>query len=413
MLFFPLGTDRPLRSTPWLTYALIALNILIFLVTERSILALGDQMIQLQESLGAGLQRPDLLAGWNENLVYTSYLQPAYPRLHQFFTYQFLHQDLWHLGGNMIFLYAFGCAVEDRLGKLPYLLFYLAGGVLAGWAHVLTSTSPVLGASGSVAAVTGIFLALFPRVDVTIWYWFLVMIGRFEVSAVVLILFRVGQDLLFNLSGIGNVAYEAHLAGYLVGFLTGMTLLFTRLLPGEPEDMLSVLEHRRRRAAFQKVSRSGPSVWDTPGGGKAGAPGGPDAPPPTPAEAERMRSRAAVTALLESPDAPAQAADAWEDLQRRHPGEVLPPGPQLDAGNLLMAAGRHAAAAAAYESFLAKYPRNAEAPRVALLAALVQTRYLGQPARAIELLEPAAEKLPGADRGLADTVLAEAQAAVG
>ncbi|BAM05331.1 rhomboid family intramembrane serine protease [Phycisphaera mikurensis] len=350
MLFFPLGTDRPLRAMPWLTYAIIGLNVLVFLVSERSILALGDQMTQLQESLNAGIQRPDLLAGWNSNLVYTSYLQPAYPRLHQFFTYPFLHQNLWHLTGNMVFLYAFGCAVEDRLGKLPYLLFYLAGGVLAGWAHVLTSSSPVLGASGSVAAVTGIFLALFPRLDVTIWYWFLIAIGRFEVSAVVLICFRVGQDLLFNLLSIGNVAYEAHLAGYLTGFLVGMFLLMTRLLPGEDSDMLSTLAQRRRAKA------------DRAGGGSA-------APP---------------------------AADA---------------GAELDAANAMSADGRPAEAAAAYEGFLRRHPADPQAPRVALLAALLHARDLGNPRRAAELLGPAVAKLGGADRELAEKVLAGARAA--
>lgn len=411
MLFFPLGTDRTLRSTPWLTYALIAVNVLIFLFTERSILALGDQMVQLQENLGAGIQRPDLLASWNDNFVFNAYLQPAYPQLHQFFTYQFLHQNLWHLAGNMVFLYVFGCAVEDRMGKLPFGLFYLAGGVLAGWAHVMTSPSPVLGASGSVAAVTGIFLALFPQVGVHIWYWFLVMIGRFEVSAVVLICFRVAQDLLFNFASVGNVAYEAHLAGYLVGFVTGMGLLYTRLLGGEPTDMLAAIEQRRRRAAFAKLAREGPPVWEAPGGGPPGAPGGPAAPPPTPAEAQRMRARAAVMTRLADPDHPNSAVDAWVQLQRSHPGEVLPPGPQLDIGNLTMAAGRHAEAAAAYEAYLRLYPRNAEAPRVTLLAALVHTRYLGNPGRAVELLEPAMERVGGADRSLAEAVLEEARAA--
>lgn len=414
MLFFPLGTDRKLRSTPWLTYTLIALNILIFLFTERSILALSDQMVQLQENLGAGIERPDLLASWNNNFVFNAYLQPAYPQLHQFFSYQFLHQNLMHLAGNMIFLYVFGCAVEDRLGKLPFGLFYLAGGVLAGWAHVVTSASPVLGASGSVAAVTGIFLALFPQVGVHIWYWFLVMIGRFEVSAVVLICFRVAQDLLFNFAGVGNVAYEAHLAGYLVGFLTGMGLLSSRLLAGEPTDMLAAIEQRRRRAEFARLSRSGTSVWDTPGGGSSSADslGGPDAPPPTPAEAERMRLRAGVTRALEGPDRTAEALDRWADLVARHPGEVLPPGPQLDVGNLLMAAGRHEEAAGAYDAYLKLYGRHAEAPRVTLLASLLLTRYLNEPGRAVELLEPTMERLRGADGDLAATVLEEARAAV-
>ena len=96
-------------------------------------------------------------------------LQPQAPQLHQFFSCMFLHADTVHLLGNMVFLWVFGSAVNDKLGHAGYAAFYLAGGVIAGVGYVLLSgVAPALGASGAIAAVTGAFLVLFPRVRVTL-----------------------------------------------------------------------------------------------------------------------------------------------------------------------------------------------------------------------------------------------------
>src|SRR5690606_12485309 len=135
------------------------------------------------------------------------------------------------------FLWVFGNAVEDRLGRVGYLCFYLAGGVIAGLGHALMEPSPVLGASGAVAAVTGAYLVLFPLTNVTIVYFFFI-IGAFEVSSMVLIFFRVVTDLVFHFLGIGDVAYMAHLAGYGFGFVIALGLLLGRMLPREPYDLL-------------------------------------------------------------------------------------------------------------------------------------------------------------------------------
>src|SRR5256714_12201480 len=125
-MFIPIRTDTPLRRTPYMNYALIVANVVVFIVQEAW--------------LGNGSRLQPFL------------LQPRDPRLYQFFTYQFLHGGALHLIGNMLFLYIFGNNVNDKLGNFGYLGFYLAGGVFAGIAHVMTSSSPVLGASGSTAA---------------------------------------------------------------------------------------------------------------------------------------------------------------------------------------------------------------------------------------------------------------------
>ena len=90
------------------------------------------------------------------------YLHPDQPEILQFFTSVFLHGSWMHLIGNMIFLWVFGNAVNDRFGHVGYAAFYLAGGVLSGLGYVLLAgQAPVLGASGAISAVTGCYLVLF------------------------------------------------------------------------------------------------------------------------------------------------------------------------------------------------------------------------------------------------------------
>jgi len=213
-MFFPIRTDRRLHHTPWVNIALIAANVVVFVMTKQ-----GQDLVAMAP--------------------YT--LHPNTPTLVQYISYQFLHANWAHLMGNMLFLYVFGNSVEDRLGKVGYLGFYLAGGVMAGLGHALIEANPVLGASGSVAAVTGAYLALFPLSNVTVFYWFF-LIGTFEISSIMLILFQVGYNVLFQLMGDGGVAYLAHLSGYAYGFMVGMSLLRVCLLPREAFDLAGTAE---------------------------------------------------------------------------------------------------------------------------------------------------------------------------
>ncbi|MCD6378262.1 MAG: rhomboid family intramembrane serine protease, partial [Planctomycetes bacterium] len=139
----PIGTDRKLKHTPWINYALVAINVFVFVFLQRA--------------------RSDLPA------LRIYLLHPNEPELFQFVACMFMHGGWGHLIGNMIFLWVFGNPVNDRLGHVGYLAFYLAGGIFAGIGYVLLSgTAPVLGASGAISAVTGAFLVLFPRVRVMV-----------------------------------------------------------------------------------------------------------------------------------------------------------------------------------------------------------------------------------------------------
>ncbi|MEM6750601.1 MAG: rhomboid family intramembrane serine protease [Planctomycetota bacterium] len=393
-MIFPLKSDRRLRSTPVVNTALVAANVLVFVLTWKQVAGFSHFS-----------QTTPLNSLRQHFPVVNYYLWPdrTIMSLWQFFTYQFLHADLWHLLGNIAFLWVFGNSVEDRLGKVGYLLFYLGGGVLAGLAHVGTSAAPVLGASGAVSGVTGAYLALFPRSTITLGYFFIVLFGTFEVSGLLLIAFYIGKDILFQFSGAGGVAYVAHLGGYAFGLVIGLTLLRTRLLEREPYDLLALLEQRRRRKQFRSMTRGGRSPWvgDL---GTTAADGIAEA--PSPEEADLMAQRAEVSRLL-TEHQPEEAARKYVALLADHPDQALPQDQQLEIANALMATGAYDHAAAAYALLLRQYPAYPQRHQVQLILGLIFGRYLREPAQSRALLSEAEPKLAGEDLALARQVLSE------
>ena len=251
----PISDSNPTRRVPWVTIGLIVVNVVVFLlwapslrtrnqatyfhcnalvpyeVTHQTNLAEGgaDARAALAEDYGedaAPLQRalrercPD--KSWALALLVS----------------MFLHGGWLHLGGNMLYLWIFGNNVEDRLGRLSYLGFYLMGGIAADGlqnAYGPTSTEPTLGASGAVAAVLGAYLLLFPRARVRTLVFLLVFVTWIKLPAVVVL---GGWFLLQLFSGIGSigeqgsgVAYWAHVGGFVFGYL--VALLFYRDRRGE------------------------------------------------------------------------------------------------------------------------------------------------------------------------------------
>jgi membrane associated rhomboid family serine protease len=139
----------------------------------------------------------------------------------------FLHAGWLHIIGNMVFLWAFGPGIEDAMGRVRYLVFYLIGGVVAMLAQVAgspSSTIPCLGASGAIAAVMGAFIVLFPRDRIRSLVWILIFIRVTYIPAVWLIgVWFLIQ--LWNAGGVANVqsggvAYLAHVGGFLFGVVT-------------------------------------------------------------------------------------------------------------------------------------------------------------------------------------------------
>jgi len=360
--------------TPWVNYSLIGINIVAFVATASP----------------AGHHLGERLA-----------LFPLQPRWYEFLTYQFMHANLMHIFGNMIFLYVFGNNLEDRLGKIGYLAFYLGGGVIAGYGHCLASNAPVVGASGSVAAVTGAYLILFPKVGVTIFYWIFFYLGTFEVTSMVLIGLYIVLNLVQSFGGDTGVAYEAHLAGYAFGIAVAGGLLAVRLLPREPYDLLALLEHRRRRQRFRRMAHEGEAPWI------AGnpPPDGHRAQPLTPQQQQLATLRHQIGAAIAGHDLQ-RAAGLYQDLLRIDSRQVLSQQQQLDLANHLMSAGRHEVAAHAYELFLQTYPMYPHREQVQLILGLIYARYAPRPQRARELLTAALDRLNDtAQRQMAQSAL--------
>src|SRR5205807_3074964 len=138
-----------------------------------------------------------------------------------------MHASILHIGGNMLFLWIFGNNVEDSMGPVKYLAFYIVGGLAALGLQVAigpNSTAPTLGASGAIAAVLGGYIVLYPRARVLSLIFIVFFVTIIEVPAVFLLGFWFLEQLLFGaanatqpLGGGGGVAYFAHVGGFLFG----------------------------------------------------------------------------------------------------------------------------------------------------------------------------------------------------
>ena len=381
----PIGTDRPQRRVPLMNILLIAANVAIYFFSHTSPMP------------GELHPDPSNLSPFFRDLV----LSAADPKLYQFITYQFLHQNAMHIFGNMLFLYVFGNNLNEKLGNIAYLAFYLAGGVLAGCGQLLMAHAPTLGASGSISAVTGLFFVLLPRTNVKVFFWLFFYFDVFLIPSMYFILLNFFKDIFepFLFSG-SHVAYQAHLTGTFAGFLVGVLLLGTGLVQRDHYDLLALINRYRRRKEYERLVAKGYDPYD------------PAAPlRPTASAAPTMRDpRIAVMHdriihLVRTHDLPA-AAMAYVELRQIDPVHVLPPAEQLDIANQLMSEAHHGEAATAYEDYLKTNPTGPQADQVFLILGLIYARYVVNVPRAIELLQTAVRRLhdPG-QRALAEAEL--------
>lgn len=150
--------------------------------------------------------------------------------------YIFLHEDIVHLAGNMLFLWVFGNAVCVRVGNLAYFFIFLGLGAVAGLAHLSLSNAPAIGASGAINGVVGMFLVWFPTNYISVFYLWPFGIGVFRAPSYWMILLWLVFDILGAALGWGGVAYWAHLGGFAVGFGLAIFLLKLGLVRMEPYE---------------------------------------------------------------------------------------------------------------------------------------------------------------------------------
>ncbi|MGH1393563.1 MAG: rhomboid family intramembrane serine protease [Trichormus sp.] len=211
---FPLYDDNPTRITPYFTYGLIGMNIIVFLHQ----LSLSDAQLNFFFNQYAVV--PEQL---------TTNLAVEWTTL---FTSQFLHGGWWHLISNMVFLWVFGNNIEDRLGHTKYLIFYLTCGALAAacqWFIAMYSTIPSLGASGAISGVLGAYLIRFPYARVTTLIFLGIFVTTISIPAMILIGVFFIQNVISGLLSLqtaanmsvetGGVAYWAHIGGFVFGMI--------------------------------------------------------------------------------------------------------------------------------------------------------------------------------------------------
>jgi membrane associated rhomboid family serine protease len=202
----PVSDQNPTRTTPYVNYALIALNVVAFVYEWLLIATHGDSFV---------------VSGYG--LVPTRIWADPLGESFTIFSSMFMHGGWGHLAGNMLFLWIFGDNVEDAIGHLRYLVFYLACGAGAAAAQVLTNTgSPaaMVGASGAIAGVLGAYLVLYPRAPVTVFVFiFFISLPAWFVIGEWFVLNLFGGVHALGLGSSGGVAFFAHIGGFLAGVL--------------------------------------------------------------------------------------------------------------------------------------------------------------------------------------------------
>jgi membrane associated rhomboid family serine protease len=152
--------------------------------------------------------------------------------------YMWLHGSLIHIIGNMLFLWVFGNAVCARVGNFKYLIIYICCGAIAGLVQIYFSPAQVVGASGAIFGIVGIYLILFPFNTISYFFWFGIGFKRVHIAGFWLILF----DITFNIIGIftgyagSRTAYVCHIGGFAAGLVFGILLVLFKMVVTEDHD---------------------------------------------------------------------------------------------------------------------------------------------------------------------------------
>ncbi len=377
-MFFilPFRTSIRPRRTPYVNYGLIILNFVIFAASMTYVVIpqTGERVL--------------VLRSWAQIMKLT----PVHPEVWQFVTYAFLHGNYMHIIGNMFFLYVFGRNVNDKLGNIGYLSFYLAGAVFSGLGHSLLSSTPVIGASGAVAAVTGAYLVLYPKTLITVFYWFFYIIDTADFLALYFIALKlILWDNVIE-RGMADVAYDAHLWGYATGMLSMLAMLALGLLRSDTFDLWAMLKHRYRRYRYQSVVAKGYDPFNAMGKKKVKAREvkkkdfSSD-------KAEHINGLRRDVSKRVSEKNISAAANTYLELIKLD-AEYIPNRQNLlDIANQLASENYHTEAAAAYEKFISNYESYEYLEQVQLMLGLIYARYLDKNDQAVQHLETALKKL--------------------
>jgi membrane associated rhomboid family serine protease len=222
----PLRTSVTQQQVPWVNHALIVLNLTLFAYE----LALGPQVEHFVQTYG-----------WIPANFSQAIEQGSFPALGSLLSCMFLHGGWAHLLGNMLYLYIFGGNVEDRLGHLRYLVFYCLGGVIAVLVQTYTNPAsmlPMIGASGAIAAVTGAYFVFYPTTRVLTLLPLGFSFPVIRIPAVFYLILWLGLQVgagMYTQTAttprVVEIAWWAHVGGFVAGLLLGPLLLLKRRHP--------------------------------------------------------------------------------------------------------------------------------------------------------------------------------------
>jgi membrane associated rhomboid family serine protease len=261
LAFIPLYDTNPLRRIrwPWVSWSLIALNILVYFFFENGTFT--------HEPMNASATDFGLVPAYFNAAIGQPLDLTSAPDILTIVTYSFLHADIWHLAGNMIFLWVFADNVEDALGHYRYFLFYILCAAAAGYGFVISdplSEAPVIGASGAVAGNIAAYVLLYPRAKVWILLLFRLPL-RLRVEWV--LGFWIAFQLYFAFAGgDAEVAWWAHVGGLAAGALLVLVMrqkgvpLFAAALPEHPTATAAQPEPPPTRVEPPRIDPRGP--WE-------------------------------------------------------------------------------------------------------------------------------------------------------
>jgi membrane associated rhomboid family serine protease len=242
LLIFPIRDENPSGTRPVVTVAIIAVNALVFLYE----LSLGEGAGEFLATYG--VVPASVLGGEDAGVAVGDGIGVYFP----FLTAMFLHGGWGHLLGNMWFLWLAGDNIEDRIGHVAFVFFYLAAGVAASIAHVLLSgpsTVPMVGASGAISGVLGAYLVCFPRAKVVTLIWIFIFIHFARLPAMVLIgmwfLLQLVSAAMSN-PNLPGVAWWAHIGGFVAGVV--LIILWPKCRRAKQSKYEAIPDRWRHRA---------------------------------------------------------------------------------------------------------------------------------------------------------------------
>jgi membrane associated rhomboid family serine protease len=371
-VFLPVGDQPNPRGTPVVNYALIAANVLVYLVVSLPLSTepadpsdprLQEYVEIIRQNLPPGVSEREVLeqiSAYDLTVLSFGY-RPAEPSILALFTAMFLHGGFLHLFGNMLFLWIYGDNVEHRLGKTLYLIGYLLTGVAATLFHALfdsDSRVPLVGASGAISGVLGFYFVWFPHNTVRVWvvlfpfFMNVVLLPARLVLGFYLVLDNILPFLVTVGSQSGGVAHGAHIGGFIAG-LAAAWLMNRRSLAERPPDYRELGPEPRASVSPRETIGSALGRGD-------------------------YRS----------------AARSYFELSSDETRRLLSPDDSIALGNWLAQNGQARAALTLYQRHLRDYPRGPGAAEAHAYLGLIQLHAFREPTAAYQHLVEALDYGP-------------------